>query len=103
MGVLEHHTSHIFPNLSKDTNFANYPLIVDIYSKLPKLYGMENITTEEVMEKLDMFQARFGKVNVFLMVYGDNSNQLWNLVYPQGVSGRFFCTYIMTFIRSTRP
>ena len=65
MGVLEHHTSHIFLNLPKDTNFANYPLIVDIYSKLPKLYGMENITTEEVMEKLDMFQARFGKVNVF--------------------------------------
>ena len=38
-------------------------LIVDAYSKTPKLYGMESITTEEVMEKLDMFQARFGKVD----------------------------------------
>ena len=26
---------------------------------------MENITTEDVMEKLDMFQARFGKVDEF--------------------------------------
>ena len=26
---------------------------------------MENITTEEVMDKLDMFQARFGKVDEF--------------------------------------
>ena len=26
---------------------------------------MENITTEEVMDKLDMFQARFGKVYEF--------------------------------------
>ena len=25
----------------------------------------ENITTEEVMDKLDMFQAIFGKVNKF--------------------------------------
>ena len=26
---------------------------------------MENITTEEVLDKLDMFQARFGKINQF--------------------------------------
>ena len=26
---------------------------------------MENITTEEVMEKLDMFQSRFGKMDQF--------------------------------------
>ena len=26
---------------------------------------MENITTEEVMEKLDMFQSRFGKIDQF--------------------------------------
>ena len=26
---------------------------------------MENITTEEVTDKLDMFQARFGKVDEF--------------------------------------
>ena len=35
------------------------------YNKTPKLYGMETTTTEEVMEKPDMFQARFGKVDEF--------------------------------------
>ena len=48
--------------LTTDTTFSNYLLIVDTYSKIAKLYGMENITTEEFMEKIDMFQARFGKV-----------------------------------------
>ena len=46
-----------------DTTFSNYLFIVDAYSKIPKLYGMENITTAEVMEKLDMFQPRFGKID----------------------------------------
>ena len=40
-------------------------LIVDAYSKIPKLYGMENITTAEVMDKLDIFQSRFGKIDQF--------------------------------------
>ena len=48
-------------SLTNDTNFKNYLLIVDAYSKIPKLYGMENITSAEVMDKLDMFQSRFGK------------------------------------------
>ena len=26
---------------------------------------MDNITTEEVMDKLDMFQSRFGKIDQF--------------------------------------
>ena len=38
---------------------------MDSYSKITKLYGMENVTTEEVMDKLDIFQARFGKVDEF--------------------------------------
>ena len=46
-------------NLTSDTTFLNYLLIFDAYSKIPKLYGMENITTAEVMDKLDMFQSRF--------------------------------------------
>ena len=50
---------------TNDTTFSNYLLIVDAYSKIPKLYGMENITTAEVMEKLDMFQSRFGKIDQF--------------------------------------
>ena len=40
-------------------------LIVDAYSKIPKLYGMENITTAEVMDKLDMSQSIFGKIDQF--------------------------------------
>ena len=50
-------------SLTSDTTFSNYLLIVDAYSKTPKLYGMEKITTEEVMEKLDMFQCIFGKID----------------------------------------
>ena len=49
-------------SLTRDTTFSNYLLIFDAYSKIPKLYGTEKITTEEVMDKLDMFQSRFGKL-----------------------------------------
>ena len=52
-------------SLTSDTTFFNYLLIVDAYYNIPKLYGMDKITTEEVMEKLDMFQSRFGKMNQF--------------------------------------
>ena len=52
-------------SLTNDTNFKNYLLIVDAYSKIPKLYGMENINTAEVFDKLDMFQSRFGKIDQF--------------------------------------
>ena len=50
-------------SLTKDAIFANYLLVVDVYSKLPRIYGMEKISTEEVMDKLDIFQSRFGKVD----------------------------------------
>ena len=52
-------------SLNRDTTFSNHLLIVDAYSKIPTLYGMEKITTEEVMEKLDMLQSRFGKIDQF--------------------------------------
>ena len=32
-------------SLTSDTTLSNYLLIVDAYSNIPKLYGMENITT----------------------------------------------------------
>ena len=51
--------------LTIDTTFSNYLLIVDAYSKIPKLYGTEKITTEEIMDKLDMFQSRFVKIDEF--------------------------------------
>ena len=59
MGIIP---AKISKSLAKDTNFANYLLILDPHSRIPKNYGMENITTKKVMDKLDMFQARFGKV-----------------------------------------
>ena len=52
-------------DLTSDTTFSNHILIVDTYSKITKLYGMEKITTEEVMEKSDKFQSRFGKIDQF--------------------------------------
>ena len=50
---------------TSDTNFSNSILIVDAYSKIPKLYGAAKITTEEVADKMDMFQSRFGKIDEF--------------------------------------
>ena len=38
---------------------------MDVHYKIPKNYGMENITTEEVMETLDMFQVIPGKLDDF--------------------------------------
>ena len=52
-------------SITNNTNVSNYLLIVDAYSKTPKHYGMENITTAEVMDKLDMFQTRFRKIDQF--------------------------------------
>ena len=51
--------------LTSDTTFSDYLLIFDAYPKIPKLYGMEKITIEEVIKKLDMFQSRFGKIDQF--------------------------------------
>ena len=65
MGFYGCYTCNITKSLTNDTNFNNYLLIVDAYYKLPKLYSLENITTEEVLDKLDMFQSRFGKVDQF--------------------------------------
>ena len=38
---------------------------MDAYYKLKLFYRMENITNEEVMDKLDMFQEIFVKVDEF--------------------------------------
>ena len=52
-------------SLTNDTNFKNHLLIFYAYSKITKLYGIENITTSEVLDKLDMFQSRFGEIDQF--------------------------------------
>ena len=51
--------------MTSDTTVSNYLLIVDACSKIPKRYGMEKITTEEVIDKLDMPQYRSGKIDEF--------------------------------------
>ena len=51
--------------LTIETTFPNYLLIIDAYSKISKLYGVNIITTEEVVYKMDMFQSRFGKIDKF--------------------------------------
>ena len=58
-------TALYYNRLTKETTFPHYLLIVDACSKPPRIYGMENITTEEVMEKLDIFQSIIGKVDGF--------------------------------------
>ena len=58
--------STAFKSLTSDTTFSNYLLIFYAYSNIPKLYGMEKITTEKVMDKLDMFQSRYGKIDEFV-------------------------------------
>ena len=58
-------TSTALKFLTSDNTFSNYLLIVDDYYKTPKIYGMEKITTEEVMDKLDIFQSRLGKIEEF--------------------------------------
>ena len=52
-------------NINKETSFANYLLIVDAYSRILHLYGLDDSTTEAVMDKLDEFQARYDKVDAF--------------------------------------
>ena len=51
--------------MTSDTTFSNYLITVEAYDKILKLYGMEKITIEEVMDKLDMFQSRFGTFDKF--------------------------------------
>ena len=51
--------------LTKDTTFPNYLLIMEAHPKIPKLYRMENIISDKVMDKLDMFQAIFVKLDEF--------------------------------------
>ena len=48
MNIILATASKLFRN---KTNFSNYLLIIDAYSKIPKIYGTERITTEEVMDR----------------------------------------------------
>ena len=51
--------------LTSETTFSKIYFNLLSILKTPKIYGMERITTEEVMDKLDMFLASFGKIDKF--------------------------------------
>ena len=65
MDVYGHIISHIFQTFSKGKYLIQLLLNCGCLIQNSKKNGMENITTEEVMHELDMFQARFGKVDEF--------------------------------------
>ena len=48
-------------SLKSDTKFSNYLLIFHASFKIPNLYIIKKISTEEVMYNPDMLQSRFGK------------------------------------------
>ena len=77
--------------LTKDTTFANCLLIADAYQNIPKLYIMENITAEEVMDKIEMFQAIFRKVDEFgwwdmVRIQTDAGTQFTSKEFQEGLS-----------------
>ena len=64
---------------------------MDDYNKIPKLYGMKNITTEEVLDKLDMFQEIFVKVDEFRwwdieIIQTDAGTQFTSKDFQEGLS-----------------
>ena len=65
MGFCWYYTINSTIFLTSDTTYYNDIQIVDAYSKIRKFYGMEKITSEEIMDTLDMFQSRFGKLDEF--------------------------------------
>ena len=48
-----------------DCDFSHYLLIVDTYSRIPRLYGLNDLNTEAVVEKIEELVARYVKVNDF--------------------------------------
>ena len=68
VGFYGYNTINSTKKFDKQEYFSNYHLIVCAYSKSPKIYDMEIITTEEVIDKLDMFQSRFGKIRLFFQI-----------------------------------
>ena len=66
---------------------------MDANSKATKIYVMENITTEEVMDNLYMFQARLGKLDEFgcwdmEIIQTDNGLQFNSKDFQEGLSVR---------------
>ena len=66
VNLFMYYSSNSTKKLDKLGQLSNYILFVDSYLKVPKLYVMDSSTTEEVMDKLDIFQYRFGKIDEFV-------------------------------------
>ena len=78
-------------SLTKYTIFTNYLLIVGAYSNITKFYGMKNITTGEVVDKLDMFQAIFVKLDESVCrdmerIKNENDTQFTSKDFQKGIS-----------------
>ena len=74
--------------LTSETTFSSYLFIVDAYSKISKLYGMDRIITEDMMDKSDMFQSIFGKNRRILVVgYRNNFSRCRYTIYLHEVQG----------------
>ena len=67
--------------LTSDTHFSHWILIVDAYSKIPKLYGMEKFFTEEVTDKMDMFQSKSGLEHIHLIRHFFCGNFLHTIIF----------------------
>ena len=64
---------------------------------------MERITTEEMMDKLDMFQSRFGKIDGFGWWYLERiSADSGTQIYLHGVSGRMSNPQCLAYVSSSR-
>ena len=98
MGIIPS-TAH--KSLTSETTFSNYLLFVDAYSNIPKLYGMEKITTGEVMDKMDMFQSGFGKMDQFgwwdlERISADAGTQFTSTMFKDEFQTRGFCLSLAT-------
>ena len=76
--------------LTKYSTIDNFLLIIDANSNIPKLYGMENITAEEVVDDLDMFQTRLGKIDEFEgwdmeRIQTDDSTEFSSKEFQEGI------------------
>ena len=84
-------------SVTRDTTFDNYFSNVDASSNIPKLYRMDHITTEEVVDKLDMSQARFGKLDELgswdmEIIQTDNGMQFTSKEFQEGL---FLCGVLL--------
>ena len=76
-------------SLKSDTTFSNYLLIFHASFKIPNLYIIKKISTEEVMYNPDMLQSRFVKNKRICMVrFRNNFSRCMITTYLDGVQRR---------------